>query len=489
VLGFSFLVLIVVRNDHSRVLYLLRAVAASGSLVAIYGTLQFFGWDPWLPAAQYHIGDPPWTIVRPPSTLGYVSYFASYLLTVMFAGAGLALLGGSVRWRVFGGFVAVLSAFAVVLSGTRAAVLGMAAGAAVFLLLLRPRWSGKRLIAIPALAVALFACFYFSDAGQKLRSRTRWYVEDPAGGPRLWLWRDSIRMAANRPVAGFGIETYSRHFPRFESRELARLYPDFRYESPHNVFIDTLAGQGIGGLVIFGALAFGGLLTAWRVRRSSRLAAVLAGALSASLVAHQFSCFTVPTALFFFVTISLIAALEEQPAYSLNRAVVPIVLVLSAGLMFFSGSLVVADRSLYKARALFERGQPEEAAKAYSAAMDAMPPGVSADLWYSRTAARTGLGEEALRAARRATTTSEDYQDAWYNLAVLAGLSGDPIWVESSLRSAIAAAPNWYKPHWILARFLQQAGRLEEARREADLAIDLNAGKNPVVRETLAALR
>src|SRR5258708_9588330 len=40
------------------------------------GIAQYFGLDPILPVAGYHIGEGIWTIVRPPSTLGYVSYFA-----------------------------------------------------------------------------------------------------------------------------------------------------------------------------------------------------------------------------------------------------------------------------------------------------------------------------------------------------------------------------------------------------------------------------
>src|SRR5437879_4710161 len=40
---------------------MLRMVTAAGALTALYGIAQFFGWDPFLPAAGYHIGEGVWT--------------------------------------------------------------------------------------------------------------------------------------------------------------------------------------------------------------------------------------------------------------------------------------------------------------------------------------------------------------------------------------------------------------------------------------------
>jgi len=59
---------------------ILRGVSIAGGISAVYGIAQYFGFDPILPSAAYHIGEGIWTIVRPPGTLGYVSYFATWLL-------------------------------------------------------------------------------------------------------------------------------------------------------------------------------------------------------------------------------------------------------------------------------------------------------------------------------------------------------------------------------------------------------------------------
>jgi cytochrome c-type biogenesis protein CcmH/NrfG len=57
--------------------------------------------------------------------------------------------------------------------------------------------------------------------------------------------------------------------------------------------------------------------------------------------------------------------------------------------------------------------------------------------------------------------------------------------VESSLRRAIAANPNWFKPHWMLAQQLRRESRLEEAGKEAALAAELDSGHHPEVAQTL----
>jgi len=52
-----------------RVRTILRGIALAGIATAAYGIAQYFGGDPLLPAAA---------IVRPPGTLGYASYFATW---------------------------------------------------------------------------------------------------------------------------------------------------------------------------------------------------------------------------------------------------------------------------------------------------------------------------------------------------------------------------------------------------------------------------
>jgi Tfp pilus assembly protein PilF len=92
--------------------------------------------------------------------------------------------------------------------------------------------------------------------------------------------------------------------------------------------------------------------------------------------------------------------------------------------------------------------------------------------------------EQALAAAVRASRNSDEPENTWLNLAVFYGRQNDPVHTEQSLRAAISCAPNWFKPHWLLAQVLRVAGRLQEARAEAVLAADLDGGKDPEVART-----
>ncbi|MBI3666437.1 MAG: O-antigen ligase family protein [Acidobacteria bacterium] len=486
-------------NGHrlERVNLVLRVLAASGIAAALYGIAQYFGWDPWLPAPAYHVGEGPEQIVRPPGPLGHAGYFSAYLLAVTFA--GLALLGTEKNhsWRWIGWAAAALAAAAILLSGTRGAMLGLGAGAAVLALRAKSRLSARRLIAAAAV-LAGFILFYVSPAGLLLRSRTRWFLEDPYGGGRLRLWADTLRMAAPRPLAGYGPETFSSEFPRFQSEALARQFPDRYYESPHNVVLDALAGQGAPGLILLVLLAGLGL---WAGRRDGPRPDALAAGLAATLVGNLFLSFTLPTALVFCLLVAALCALPDgakPPALSRFPRLLPQFTALL--LLAAACSLGWSDFWLARVRQALEAGNLEQGMRHYRRILQFKPPGVDTDLWYSRALysaasktdtepVRRQAWQEAFAAARRAAQTSEQRPNAYYNLAAFYAVQNDFAGAEQSLRAAIAWAPRWFKPHWMLAQVLEQAGRSKEAEGEARRAVELDASKDSAVTQTWQRIR
>jgi O-antigen ligase len=477
-----------------RVRTILRGVTLAGLMSAAYGIAQYAGWDPLLPAAGYHIGEGAWTIVRPPGTLGYASYFATWLAFVIFLGIAQYEREESRWWRRAAVAACSLAAAALWFTGTRAAIVALAAGAIVWVVIKRPKIS-RRAIEAAALVVVAGVGFYYSPPGLQLRSRTRWFVEDPWGGARRYLWRDSFLMASKRLGAGYGPEVFTSEFPRFESVDLAMSYPDYSHESPHNIFIDSLISQGVFGLVILLGLCTYGFWTAWRLR-----AAPVAAALAAGVVSQQFTAFTTPTALVFFVTLGLVAALDarrEEQRYWIEQAGRPVLLVAACLLVYFAVRLAAADHALALAERGLDRGDLAEAGQQYQRYERYRLPGGGADLWYSRRmlnlaiasrnpAIRMGALLQAETAAEKATRTPDDPFDSWYNLAVIAGLHDNGGRAEQCLRMAIAANPNWFKPHWMLAQVLKAEGRVLEAGQEAALAVRLSGGKHREVIETSA---
>jgi O-antigen ligase len=475
---------------------LLRGVAISGAITGAYGIAQYFGWDPLLPASAYHIGEGLWTIVRPPGTLGYVSYFATWLVVSVYLSLALETMETTAVWRWIARTAAAICAAAMVLTGTRAALLGLAAGGVMWLYLREFRVT-RRMAAGVAVVTLLAAAFYFSPAGWNLRSRARWFSEDRSGGGRVLLWRDTLRMASHRLAAGYGPEVYTAEFARFESPELAATYPDFEWESSHNMFLDELASQGILGFAALLGLCVAGLVAAFRRRTAE--SPYLAAALTAGLVSQQFTVSTIPTAMIIYTTVGLLTrevCFGALPVGKLKHAL-PLV---ALGLIYCAVRLTVADSALARTQRALTAGDETTAAAQYGRYQRWRLPGASADLWYSRASLQLSQNTQqpmlrlqallqAQAAAAQATAAASDPFDAWYNLSAFDAMNNNSGAVERDLRACIAARPTWFKPHWTLARLLALESRRQEAEREAALAATFDGGKDTEVSQTLTDIR
>jgi hypothetical protein len=311
-------------------------------------------------------------------------------------------------------------------------------------------------------------------------------------------------MSATRPWTGFGPDVFVAEFPQFQSAELARAYPDFYHESPHNMFLDALNGQGVGGVVLLAFWILLGLTAGLRAPPGMRaISGGLLAGLAAVVVAQQFVVFVVPTAFVFYLGLGILAGLERGDAPTISMplrvtfafcGVVVAVFLAAAGYR-----LVTADLALARVRRALDAGDRPNVIASWEFAKGHRSAGVTADLYFSRRLAAAAssaqdplekirLASSAIEASRLAATVPEQRQNAWYNLAMLAAAQGDAAAVESSLRSAISAGPRWFKPHWALARLLYADGRSDEARREATLALDLDGRKDSEVIATTAEI-
>ncbi len=505
--------LIAASCSESGLRILLRTATAAGTAAALYGILQYFGVDPILPAAGYHVGEGVRAIVRPPSTLGHADYFAGYLLYVVFLGAALVAKESKPAWRALGAAAAVAGSLAIVLSGTRGALLGLAAGALLLWIWNRPRLRPRHAILAAGLCAAGLV-FYFSPAGLKLRARGQWVLEDLRGGARLQLWRDSLRMASRHLILGFGPETFPLEFPQYQSAELSRAYPDFYHESPHNIFLDALVSDGIPGLAILAGFATVAWFAARRAAaQGQRAAPYLASALLAGLVAGLFVCFTLTGALYFYATVAMLSCFAvwggvpaprptPPPASALRVLHVP-ALAAAAMFLYFTIRLTTSDLALKQANRDLDAGRIEESVAAYATSQRWHPAGSSDDLYFSRALAAASLhaslhasnraraltaSEQAFRLAESAAKTSEERQNAWYNLAGFYAARNDAAGVEACLRHSVEASPNWFKSHWALAQLLLLSGRRTEALAEAARAADLDAVKDPEIAKFLQSV-
>jgi hypothetical protein len=240
------------------------------------------------------------------------------------------------------------------------------------------------------------------------------------------------------------------------------------------MFLDALVSKGILGLLALAALTALGLRTA---------RGPIGGSFVAILVSQQFISFTVPTELYFYLCLALLVT------DSARQGRVPIRLLpcaLAAGLAGFAGYLAIGDVWLGTARRALDRGDLQTMATNINRARRW---NASADIYFSRRLLAAGFWNSALDAAEHAPATADDRLNAWVNLAAFQATHNDASAVEHSLRQAIAAAPNWFKPHWLLAQVLALEGRKTEAEAEAQAAVERNGGKTPEVTQVREQLR
>jgi len=488
--------------DQGFVRVLLIAIEAAGGLAAIYGVMQYAGWDPWLPAEWYtthFTGD----VVRPSSTLRHATYFANFLLPVILVAAVSARRQRRERW--FHGAVLIVSLAALVLTGTRSAVLGLAAGGVLAAYVEARRAGGRRIMvyaaAGAAAVVGAVALFAVSPAGQSVRIRLAQWVQDIKGGPRAMVWRDSGRLILEHWMTGIGPEEFAGEFRKVQSLELSRAYPETYHEDPHNMLVGCAVSQGLAGLGLMAAWIVLGLGWGYQgIRTGAAESGMLLSSLVAMVVSFQFSPMTVTNWLYLYATIALLAAIVARGAAAggkpLRMARIlgwgwALVAIVVAGAYLTQDFLVaatgrrLAQGDLEGARADLELARRFPFSADYYWCSQQMA--AAARAWSSPW--REGALALAKQASAGAEVGDEQRFKALYQSAVLAVVTRDFASAEVKLRAEIEAGPWWYRAHMMLAQVLWITGRGAEAEREGGLALKCAGSAEDRVRRVLEESR
>lgn len=515
-LSLALAVLLAFRTDAQR-RHVAAAVALAAGVAGVYALAQYSGFDPLINPALYHVGEGEWQIVRPPATLGYVSYFATFAVIGGFLALALGMSSARRPWQAAWLFLSLMIGVSVVASGARAGLAGIAAGAVVLVLL-----SGRRkwLLAGFLAMVVIAAVFIVSPAGHLVRSRLRWFMEDPTGGQRLLIWRDTLRMVAAHPVLGGGPDTYGIEFPHFESLELARRLPDSYIESPHSVLLDYATNVGIAGLACFAVLMFFAISSGARTARSAAgtMAGFDLGILAALVAAFTSSLFvsdTIPTRLALLITAALLVSghgtgapagdpaerrVPQRKAEELaGRRAPSAILAGFLALACFLATAVLgwrmlrADRAALLAARAASQYRFDELLNAGRTAASSFPWTASYAFSYSRVLGQTVMGvnlppavrqvllSEALQSALGAVAVSDRPHVLLVHLASLYALEGRNQEAKELLEQAVTLAPSWYRPRWLLAVLLLSERQNGEAARQAAAALERGARSHPEI--------
>lgn len=235
-------------------------LAAAGAAFHFTGAEEMLG--------QFAVPEPTYFF----ATFFYKNHWAAWGALSAIAAGTVALgawgrgIGGDIAARGqawFFGAITLLTLSTLPLPGSRAGLLlAVFLGAALLIRAARDAQragNGKGLMVGAALALAACGASFYAERAREDLARTQAQIARHAAGGmldlRFELTRDTARMAAARPVFGWGVGSYEIVFPVFQGGYLrdGQGRPAARFEFAHNDWLQVAAEGGvIGALLLLG---------------------------------------------------------------------------------------------------------------------------------------------------------------------------------------------------------------------------------------------
>ncbi len=301
-LGILYFLTVQTFQDVSRVRALVLVIILGAFVVSLYGLVQFAGYDflEW--------GKLPFELRRSFSTLGNPDFLGGFLATMLPVVLALYFLTDDFfeKWIfalvIVAVFMSLLTAFC------RGAWLGAFVGVAFFLFLsLKRIFKERKREFFVALGVALgvfllVGVFTLSSPDPVLhlfeRIKSAFQISEGSVGHRIEIWKAAVQMIKERPIFGFGPDTFRLAFWGRKTLEYSRMTPFTVADNAHNQFLQLAATAGI-----LAALTFYFILVLFFIKSTKNIlsglkreAHYLAIGLTAGLLAyviHLFFCVNV----------------------------------------------------------------------------------------------------------------------------------------------------------------------------------------------------
>lgn len=312
--------------------------------------------------------------VRLDATIGNAAYLAVYMLLMI--GLTVFLIARtriqSTPWYLFLGAL-FLQLVTIYHTATRGALLGLLVGSAVAAILLvffGNRYPKIRLTAGVTLGVVILlvgsvillkdtALVKNSDTLSRMAS-----ISLEAGKARIEIWGIAIQGFQERPVFGWGQESFNYVFNKYYTPELSSQEPWF--DRAHNIFLDWLIAGGILGLVGYLALYLSLAYLVWKTELTVPEKAILSGLVAGFFVNNFFVFDNITSYFLFFALLAYIHYLNARPMEwkipssdekrAFTRVVAPIVIVLLLPTLYFVNiKQAIASNHLLQALS----GQPD----------------------------------------------------------------------------------------------------------------------------------
>lgn len=342
--------LVLKRSDWSKILNFSLIVGVLVSIVAIFQKFELYG-KIFVKAGE------PW------STIGGSSFLAVYLLLLSFL--ALFFITKSIKnldrkWFFYLPIL-LLFLFIILITGSRAAYVGLIIGIFYFVFAYPKKIPKIRIVILVFLALVISTVFYVNaefPIPRFIEENTitgymipRLSTDSVTNDPRFSVWKISSRALIEKPLLGYGPENFSIAFDKHYDPLLPRMIPEehisrIYYDRAHNFIFDISVTAGIPALIIYISL-FGFLFyELQKVKKKRPGDALICHTLQASFVAYLtanffgFDVFSTYIILFLFIGLSSTLITRNIPEKIItirlkNKIKYPLILLLLVGLVSF----------------------------------------------------------------------------------------------------------------------------------------------------------
>lgn len=448
-------------RDRERVHTLARTMVAVGAAVGLYGICQYFGLD-FLNWAR-----PALNKYRAFSTYGNPDLLVGYLVFLVPIGIGVfATAKDKTRSRIYAACTFVIF-MAMMLTFSRSAWPAILV-ALIYLGVLAWRQKivePKQIAAGAAVLVVLVGAFTIyslrsSSPTTNVYERAKILATPTKGtaGARLEMWKTSIAATKDRPITGFGPDTFRLLFPFYKTVRYVQLsgYASF-VDNAHSYPFQLAPTIGIPGALLFYAVLVLALVssTRWAWRREKErnaperfFAASLAAGVLAYSVHQLFSLSVTGTTVLMWIALAALmlplsraSEIEWKPGSAVLRAVAAsaLAIALLAGL-YLNFRYMAADVAFLRSQRAGARNADEAMASVDEAL--ALDPYIDA---YRIEKANLLLGKAMAGRDKQGVFGAIEY-----------------------LKESVALAPREYTNYEMLARAYVAAAQLGDKRYETE---------------------
>jgi len=446
----------------TRIRSLVRTLVLASGLVALYGLGQAVGIDPidWQRL--------PFEANRPFSTYGNPDLLGGYLMFPLLLSIGLALSEKDMRWRFAYWAIFVMNGLVLLMSFVRGAWIGGFVGLVVFAIaasrakvkLTGMDWSFIGAGAAGGVAVAA-ASLTVKSSVMNFYNRIVSIFQFDRGSAltRFQIWEAAVDAIAERPILGWGADTFRLLFPRFKPAEYVAAAGYLSVaDNVHNYPLQLATALGIPGVVLLYGLVIFALAVSARhaFARDTGAERLLVSGVWAAVVAYLvhllFGLSVTGSTVFLWLCVGLllspVATRREVGAPAWGAWVVPVIALAVLAGTFFNVRYLAADHFYMRARVMTRGLERVDNARR---AVELNPYN---DMYRAEVAVA--------------------WQDAFINLAVAADPAQRDLAVkyfqnaEEAYRDTIAYVPMEYDNYVFLANLYNQGGFYLDTRYYED---------------------